>query len=106
MPELLTIESDLAANFKPLVTVGDAISDLLGLSSGDKAKDYFNEALTQYQHDARVASQGVLFNHEARTHTDEMLELIRRIPKGGDLNDVSDKYWPKKSLFSGLWAFT
>ena len=95
MPELLTIEADFTENLTPLVTVGDAIGDLLGLSSGDTAKDYIDEAFTQYQRDARAASQGVLFNHEARSHTDEMLELIRQIPMGGDLNDVGEEYWPK-----------
>jgi DNA-cytosine methyltransferase len=95
MSELLTVGGDLPENLMPLVTIGDAIGDLTGLSSGDVAKGYMGEACTQYQRDARAASQGVLFNHEARFHSAEMLELIRLIPKGGDLNDVGEEYWPK-----------
>jgi DNA (cytosine-5)-methyltransferase 1 len=95
MPELLTIEGNFSGNLTPLVTVSDAIGDLRGLSSGGRAKEYFGEALTQYQRDARADAQGILFNHEARTHTDEMLELIKKIPMGGDLNDIGKEYWPK-----------
>ncbi len=92
--ELVRIETSRSPQLCPLVTVEEAIGDLRALQPGETFTTYLHEPFSAYQNMLRADSPE-LFNHISRRHSGEMLELIRRIPEGGDLRDVEERYWPK-----------
>lgn len=79
----------------PLVTVADAIGDLVGLEAGDTESAYQHAATTAYQRRARAQTDSFA-NHVAREHKGALLELIRRVPPGGGLADVPRRLWPAR----------
>ncbi|NUT62725.1 DNA cytosine methyltransferase [Herbaspirillum sp. C9C3] len=73
----------------PPVTVWDAISDLPRLKSGESSTSYLMDAPNDYQAARRRNNGAVLTLHNAATHNEKMLEVIRHagssihaLPKG------------------------
>lgn len=95
LPQLITMDIASEKEIFPVVTIHDAINDLSGICSGESASGYPRDSQTEFQEEARISSSGMVLNHTARRHSRKMLELIKIIPEGGDLKDVSEKYWPK-----------
>jgi DNA (cytosine-5)-methyltransferase 1 len=78
-----------------IITAAEALDDLQPLESGERASGYAKPPFTLYQSELRRAGRCEVTEHAARVHTPEMLELIRLVPEGGDLEDVDKRYWPK-----------
>jgi DNA (cytosine-5)-methyltransferase 1 len=79
---------------RPLVTMGEALSDLAGLEAGDSTTDYSSPAQSGYQRRARE-QRPALLNHRSRRHAPALLQLLRQIPEGGGLECVDPSLWPK-----------
>lgn len=85
-------------------TIGDAISDLNWLESGEGTfkQNYKFEPLTEYQRNRRKNSK-VLFNHLATNHSTKAIERIKELKPGGrrlDLKEGKDI----KSVHSGAYG--
>lgn len=84
---------------QPLVTVGDAISDLYPLLDSAECMPYPQPPFTPYQHFLRRGSSGVT-NHIPSVHKGNPLHIVKAMPEGGSLEDVSRELWPpKKSTY-------
>ncbi|HZW24505.1 MAG TPA: DNA cytosine methyltransferase [Gallionella sp.] len=88
------LPSDIPARFgnalNPWWTVGDTLSDLPYVDSGDGCDGmvpYGSEPQNAYQEWLRRSSLGV-FNHVAMNHTPRLIERFKLIPQGGSLIDV------------------
>jgi DNA (cytosine-5)-methyltransferase 1 len=81
----------------PHVTVGDAISDLPKLKSGESADRYVREPLTAYQQ-ARRGKATTLCNHQAANHPPHLVEILRHIPDGGNRKSIPDALQPKSGF--------
>jgi DNA (cytosine-5)-methyltransferase 1 len=94
----------IADNLLPLVTVGDAISDLYPISPEAIEGAYPKEAQTPYQIAAR--GEGVkLTNHLPRKHYGAPLQIVKAMPEGGDLADIDPALWPsEKKYFSQAYG--
>lgn len=72
------------------VSCHEALSDLP--INFDKPVDYENHPSNDYQKIMRNKSKSPL-NHENTKHTKKTIEIIRKIPDGGSIKDLSKKYW-------------
>ena len=75
------------------ITCGEAISDLSDRNSeitGKEIDDYENsENLTSYQKLIRVNSDK-LYNHTATIHTKHVIDVISKVPEGGNYKDLPE----------------
>lgn len=80
----------------PLVTVGDAISDLPRLKNGEEngVLVYACEPKSAFQHEMRAGSNCVK-NHNAAKLSEVNLERMRHIPQGGSWRDIPFELLPK-----------
>jgi DNA (cytosine-5)-methyltransferase 1 len=76
------VDSEIAKNLMPLVTVGDAISDLPNSVSPDGYSLYSTRAANDYQRSLRTNSK-YLSNTIARKHQSNLLKLINNTEEGG-----------------------
>lgn len=85
-------------------TIGDAISDLNWLESGEGSfeQEYKIPAMTQYQKDRRINST-VLRNHIATKHNDVAVRRIKELQPGGRRLDLSEGE-NIKSVHSGAYG--
>lgn len=105
----LGLQGDLApiraaANLLPLITVGDAISDLYPVSPETAEGTYPREAQTSYQLSLR-GECARLTNHVPRKHHGAPLQIVRAMPEGGDLEDIDPTIWPsEKNYYSQAYG--
>jgi DNA (cytosine-5)-methyltransferase 1 len=81
---------------EPFVTVGDAISDLPLIESGegrDEVRPYTRQPRSDYQREMRRDSPGVA-NHEAPRLEQINMERMKHIPPGGSWRDLPWKLLP------------
>lgn len=85
-------------------TIGDAISDLNWLESGNGSfeQDYKNVAITDYQRERRKNCI-VLYNHVATNHNEKAIARIKELQPGGRRLDLSDG-GNIKSVHSGAYG--
>ncbi|MGB9866745.1 MAG: DNA (cytosine-5-)-methyltransferase [Bacillota bacterium] len=67
---------------KPYRTVGEAISDLPSLRSGEAKSTYASEPLNEYQRLMRLGCGNMLSNHEAPRHPPSTIQRIAGTPPG------------------------
>lgn len=86
------------------LTVKDAISDLPILNPGEsyENKDYSNIPNTEYQKMLRGKNK-IIFNHKAPSHSEYMVERIKRVPQGGNHKDLPNEYKLKKG-YSNIYG--
>ncbi len=91
-------------NSNAIVNIGDAISDLEFLNSGEGKfkQDYKFSSKSKYQKKAREKS-GCLYNHVATNHSDTVIKRLKMIPVGGDRSDLPKEHLTK-SVYSGTWS--
>lgn len=86
------------------VTIGEAISDLAYLESGEGAEvsPYLTEPETDYQRQMREGA-AMLCNHVATRHSREAIEKLEMIPVGMG-KEILPKELLTKSIYSGTWS--
>ena len=84
---------------KPIVTVGDAISDLYSFDDEFKTLTVVDELdldvapLSEYQKLMRKDSDGKIHNHNIRYPKDIVQKRMGYVPEGGNWQDVPDELW-------------
>jgi DNA (cytosine-5)-methyltransferase 1 len=89
---------EASENFKPLVTVWDAISDLPPLKNGKGLQTaiYSKDSASQFQREIRKGAK-ILYNHICHNLSEMMLERINHVPEGGNWTDI-----PRELLTAGM----
>jgi DNA (cytosine-5)-methyltransferase 1 len=85
-PDIYPISSEL----KPYETVKTAISDLpkIKAAGGNEKMKYHNTNFTLYQFERRRGSDGFIYNHKARKHGNEDLEIFKMLKEGEWIKDL------------------
>ncbi len=102
-PDFFAGQSELEALPKP-ITVGEAISDLPSLNSGEGSDELpytkpksnlseFQKYCRNWSHSPHEKSEPTVFNHEAPKHTQKLLNLIKLAAPG---KSVDPKYTDSK----------
>lgn len=84
---------------KPIVTVGDAISDLYSFDNEFKTLTVDDELdldvnpLSEYQKLMRKDSDGKIHNHNIRYPKEIVQKRMEYVPEGGNWQDVPDELW-------------
>jgi DNA (cytosine-5)-methyltransferase 1 len=89
---------------RPWRTVGDALSDLPLVDSGEGVEDltgYGKKPQNEYQKWLRCGSVGV-HNHVAMNHTARLIDRFKLIPQGGSLVDVPKEHGQRARNGEGL----
>ena len=73
------------------VTVDEAISDLPNLEAGEQAREYGDDAATEYQEEMRDGKESVL-NHETPNHSEKIIERLSHVPQGGNHKDLPEEF--------------
>ncbi len=77
------------------VTVSEALSDLPSLENSDQADGVFEYPCApqnDYQAFMRKRSKKI-FNHHPTLHSKQTISIIARIPDGGKISDLPERYW-------------
>jgi len=87
---------------KPHVTLWDAISDLPPPVLGDRVGtfEYRSAPKNSYQELMRSGSEKI-FNHTAQNHSARVLEKIKHVPIGGNMNSIIDKFEENNTKYEG-----
>lgn len=84
----------------PYLTVWDALSDLPVIQQGEGEETQFHNGsyVNDFQRDRRgERNPGVIFNHRATKHSEEIVRRYAAIPEGGDNSQVPDELRTKKT---------
>lgn len=73
------------------ISSSDAISDLPSLKYENKTK-YISDSMNEYQKEMRGKNIEIL-NHEKTNHIQQTVDIIKMIPDGGKITDLSKEYW-------------
>jgi DNA (cytosine-5)-methyltransferase 1 len=79
---ITTVERTHGEGRLPWVSVGEAISDLPRLSSGQSSAEYASAPKNDFQRLMRSESNGILVNHEAPDHPQETIDRIGNTKPG------------------------
>ena len=88
--------------FNTYLTVGDAISDLGVIDSGEMSHNYELNPQNDYQELLRCKSTSI-YNHRAPNHSSVVLDRIKNIPQGGNHNDLPSQLKLKKG-YSNIYG--
>ena len=75
-----------------MVGTKDAIGDLPTLLDEEQATKYCCEPKNEFQKEMRKNSK-VLFNHQRTNHTQQTIDVISRVPDGGNINDLPKEFY-------------
>lgn len=84
---------------KPYITVWDALSDLPVIHQGEGSEvlEHSGVYVNEFQQNRRgERSPGIIFNHRATRHSDEIVKRYAAIPEGGDNSQVPVEMRTKK----------
>jgi len=82
-------------NLKPYVTVGDAISDLDFLKSGEESTEYEKDPESDFQKKIRKTTDR-LMNHKAPNHSERIQKRFKLMDEGKGMESVPEKHRTKK----------
>ena len=80
---------------KKTVTCKQALSDLPilnNINGLDEEHSYRSKPLNDYQRKMRGSCK-VVKNHQITNHADKTISIISKIPDGGSIKDLPEKYW-------------
>lgn len=75
-----------------MVGCKDAIGDLPTLEKEERTALYNSEPLTDFQKEMRRDAT-VLYNHERTNHTHQTIDVISRVPDGGNIRDLPEEFY-------------
>ena len=76
----------------PMVSTGDALSDLPSLDNGEDATVYARPPQNKFQTLMRKNSDTIT-NNEITVHTEQTKDIISRIKDGGNIRDLSEEFY-------------
>ncbi|ETB64113.1 TPA: DNA (cytosine-5-)-methyltransferase [Candidatus Nomurabacteria bacterium] len=77
---------------KKIVTTEEALSDLLDVEEKSETQKYKKPPKSDYQKFIRENSS-LIFNHEITNHSDQTVDIISKIPDGGNIKSISQDYY-------------
>jgi len=84
-----------------IVSSGDALSDLPSLDNNEIGEDYKTPAINDFQKFSRENCNKV-FNHEKTKHLEQTIDIIKRVPDGGNIKSISDKFYKIRNYNSAF----
>lgn len=112
-PEPTHSEIDLTTNLfsnevlNPLITMGDALSDLpLNSDILNISNEYLSPPKNNYQKIMRQGSSTKIHDHIPPKNNSNLIKLMEALPQGGTPKDLPDKLKPKSGFgnsYSRLW---
>ena len=94
----------LAMQLSPIVTCGEALSDLPPLidTLGGEEQEYATESASDYQKLMRNGSRKV-YNHIGTDHSEKVKSIIDLVPEGGNYKNLPDEF-VKTRNFNIAWT--
>ena len=106
-PQLkLDTSPDMFNDLKPYLTLGQAISDLPFIQSGETATSYSLSTQNDFQELMRKNSPQILVDHVAPKNNQKLIDLMKQLPDGGTPLDLPEIMRPKSGFantYSKLW---
>jgi len=93
----------LNKKLKSHLTIEDAISDLPLIGTGEIAYTYADEPQNDFQRQMRIHAPKELRYHDAPSHGEHLMEVMKHVGRGGCILDVPVKLRPK-SYFANTYA--
>ncbi len=89
---------------KPFVTVGDALSSLPILESGESSDEYLTGPQNEFQ--KFVQDTEFISENDAPNNGEHLIRIMKALPDGGDKNDLPEEIRPKSgygNTYAKMW---
>ena len=91
---------------KPYVTLGEAISDLPSIKTGESATEYSCEPQNEYQKLMRANAPAEIHEHEVPKNNAKLVAIMEALPDGGSPKDIAEELRPNSGFancYCRLW---
>jgi DNA (cytosine-5)-methyltransferase 1 len=93
-------------DLKPYLTIGEAISDLPLIKSGEESSEYFSNPENEFQRFMRKNAPKKLLDHNAPNNNPKLVKMMELLPDGGTPEDLPKKLRPTSgyaNTYCRLW---
>ncbi len=93
-------------SLKPYVTLGEALSDLPSIKTGESASQYATEPQNEYQKRMRANAPKEIQEHEVPKNSAKLVAIMEALPDGGSPKDIAEELRPKSGFancYCRLW---
>ena len=93
-------------SLKPYVTLGEALSDLPSIKTGESASQYATEPQNEYQKLMRANAPKEIQEHEVPKNSAKLVAIMEALPDGGSPKDIAEELRPKSGFancYCRLW---
>ena len=94
------------SSLKPYVTLGEAISDLPSIKTGESATEYSCEPQNEYQKLMRANAPAEIHEHEVPKNNAKLVAIMEALPDGGSPKDIAEELRPNSGFancYCRLW---
>lgn len=94
------------SSLKPYVTLGEAISDLPSIKTGESATEYYCEPQNEYQRLMRANAPAEIHEHEVPKNNAKLVAIMEALPDGGSPKDIAEELRPNSGFancYCRLW---
>lgn len=94
------------SSLKPYVTLGEAISDLPSIKTGESATEYSCEPQNEYQRLMRANAPAEIHEHEVPKNNAKLVAIMEALPDGGSPKDIAEELRPNSGFancYCRLW---
>ena len=94
------------SSLKPYVTLGEAISDLPSIKTGESATAYACEPQNEYQKLMRANAPAEIHEHEVPKNNAKLVAIMEALPDGGSPKDIAEELRPNSGFancYCRLW---
>ena len=94
------------SSLKPYVTLGEALSDLPSIKTGESANQYASAPQNEYQRLMRANAPKEIQEHEVPKNSEKLIAIMEALPDGGSPKDIAEELRPKSGFancYCRLW---
>ena len=94
------------SSLKPYVTLGEAISDLPSIKTGESATEYSCDPQNEYQRLMRANAPTEIREHEVPKNNAKLVAIMEALPDGGSPKDIAEELRPNSGFancYCRLW---
>ena len=94
------------SSLKPYVTLGEAISDLPSIKTGESATEYSCDPQNEYQRLMRANAPAEIHEHEVPKNNAKLVAIMEALPDGGSPKDIAEELRPNSGFancYCRLW---
>lgn len=95
-----------SSDFKPYLTLSEAISDLPFIKSGEEQFEYSSEPKNDFQKLMRKNASEKVMDHNAPKNNENLIKIMESLPDGGTPRDLPEELRPKSGFantYCKLW---